>query len=365
MKRVNTLILIVLSVGLLLNCDDAVPMLGFPVDIVSRNYKIGNVAIGEDPTDPIALMEAFALIEGFSQGGSNDIGVVTVPTWINWDGYMDQEHVDFVTALRDYDVEVHYVVDPLPHRTFLGDQDPPPPGSKFENPAVRQAFKDYSLDVIAQIEPEYISLGTEINMYYHDAGIPDFVHLNSLINETADLIRSVSPETKIITSVQWEHLLLFSVSNGWEPIENFEWNIDILGISSFPMAFLKYVDPSKLPPNYYTQIFSHFPPNHTPETLAIAFTEVGFPSRPEQGYDGSEKHQNNGVVTFIERAAQFEHLEFVDYWYLHDHDGFERQTSFGLIESTVTPGGTPGKRRPSFYIWEQLGQLPYTPNPIR
>lgn len=362
MKRRNTFFLSLLAIGLLVQCDDEVPWLEFPADVVSRHYKIGNVVSGEDPTSPQSILDAFAMIEGLSRGGSEDIAVVTVPDWINWEGYVIQEVADFVTTLKTYDVEVHFVVDPLPHRVYLGGQDPPPPGSSFSNPDVRQAYKDFCLDAVTRLSPEYMTLGVEINMYYHGFGISDFVYLNSLINETADLVRAVSPETKTLISVQWEHLLLFKDTNGWEPIENFEWNIDVLGISSFPMAYMMVLDPSRLPQNYYSQVFDHYPPNHTPDTLPMAFTEIGFPSRVEVGYDGSEKHQSNGVITLIERATQFEHLEFINFWYLHDNDGYHRQISLGLIESTTTPEGTPGRKKPSYFIWRNLGILPYIPN---
>jgi len=370
MKRSKILLLIILSVGLLFNCDDDVPLLDFPADVVSRMYKIGNIVSGEDPADPQSVLDAFVMIEELSQGGEGDIAVITVPQWVNWDGYVIQTAIDFIDAMRaitNNNVELHFLADPLPHRIYLGGGGPypDPPGSSFTDPAVRQGFKDYVLDAIAVTSPEYITLGVEVNMYYYGYGRADFVHLNSLINETADLIRAVAPETKILTSFQWEQLLFNLENGGWDPIENFEWNIDILGISSFPPTALKYLDPSRMPPEYYTMILDHFPPNHTPETLALAFAELGFASRPEDGCDGSEKHQSNGIAQFIQIAAQFEHLEFVNYWYLHDHDGYWKQTSYGLIESTTTQGGTPGREKLSYFMWEQLGQLPYIPDPIR
>ncbi len=366
MKRRHTSILLILSVALLLNCDDQVPWLEFPADLVSRHYKIGNVASGEDPTDPEAFVASFGIIEGLSQGGSGDVAIVTVPVWVNWDGYVTEEVSNLCATLRNYDVEIHFQVDPLPHRYYLGGQDPPPPGSSFAVPAVRQAFRDYVLDAITRIDPEYITLGVEINMYYHDFGMEDFVHLNSLINQTADIIRWVSPETKILTTFQWEHIFLYVPAGGWEPIDAFEWNVDIIGLSTFPMGFLMVLDPSKLPENYYTQIFDHLPPNMTPETLTLAFAELGFPSKLEAGgpmiQDGSEKHQNNGIVTFIQHhATKFERVEFVNYWYLHDNSTFVGMASLGLIESTTTPGGTPGREKPAYFVWEQLGQLPYIP----
>ena len=366
MVRRHKYFLFILSVALLLNCDDQVPWLEFPADVVSRHYKIGNVATGEDPEAPQAFLAAFGIIEGLSQGGSGDVAVVTVPEWVHWDGYVSQEISNLCETLRTYEVEIHFLVDPLPHRYYLGGQDPPPPGSSFAIPAVRQTFKDYTLDVINRIDPEYISLGVEINMYYHDFGIEDFVHLNSLINETAGIIRALSPETKILTTFQWEHIFLFVTAGGWEPIDDFEWNVDIIGLSTFPMGFLMFMDPSKLPENYYTQIFDHLPPNITPEILTLAFAELGFPSRLEAGgllvQDGSEKHQNNGVVTFIQHhATKFERVAFVNYWYLHDNPTFAGMASLGLIEGTTTPGGTPGREKPAYFVWEQLGRLPYIP----
>ena len=364
MKKSGIAALLVLSLGILLQCDDDVPWLEFPTDVVSRAYKIGNVAIVEDPTDPQTIIEAFEMIEGLSQGGPADVAVVSVPTYVNWDGYILQDHDDFITTVRRYDVEVNLIVDPLPHRYYLGGQEPPPPGSSFSNPDVRQKFQEYTLDAVTKTSPEYVSLGIEVNMYYHGFGIEDFVYLNSLINETADLVRTVSPQTKVITSFQYEHFLAFSQIYGWEPLENYEWNVDFLGFSTFPMSALIWQDPSRLPPDYYTQILYHLPPNITPETLKLTFSEMSFPSRPEPaaGIDGSEKHQHNGVVRFIELAAELGNIEFVNYWYLHDDGTFGKMTSFGLIESTSTPEGTPGKKKPSYYIWEQLGQLPYIPD---
>ena len=365
MTRRKLFIMLLLCVGLLFNCDDEVPWLEFPADLVSRHYKIGNVATGEDPTDPQAFLDSFTFIEGLSNGGSEDIAIISVPVWVNWEGYITQEVNDLCLTLRNYDMEINFLVDPLPNRYFLGGQIPQPPGYSFANEAVRQVFKDYTMDAITRIDPEYITLGIEINMYYHDSGTEDFIHLNSLINETADLVRAASPDTKVITTFQWEHI--FHVADCiWEPIENYEWNVDILGISTFPMGALRYLDPSRLPETYYSQIFDHLPPNITPETLTLAFAELGFPSKEmvteQLDKDGSEMHQSNGLVTFIQHhATQFERLEFVNYWYLHDNSTFSAQPSLGLIESTTTEEGTPGKKKPAYYIWEQLGQLPYVP----
>lgn len=364
MRRWILSVVLILGMGLMFSCDDDVLLLEFPADVVSRCYKLGNVLTGEDPSNPWTLLDALEIIEGLSQGGGDDIPVITVPAWISWDGIVPEDQVLFVEAIRDYDVEILFIVDPIPERDSLVGPDPPAPGPNFADAAVRQAFKDYSLDVITQIDPEYITLGSEINMYYHDDRIADYAHLNSLINETAALIRAASPETKILTTFQWEHLIFYLKSTGWEPIENFAWDIDILGITSFPMSMLFFLDPSRMREDYYTRLLDHFPQNHTPETLPIAFAEIGFASRKEIWHDGSEKHQSNGVVTVLEHATKFEHIDFMCYWYLHDHDGNKFQKSFGLIESTTTPGGTPGREKPAYALWEQLGQLPYVPNPI-
>ena len=364
MKKFGIAALLVLSLGFLLQCDDDLPWLEFPTDITSRPYKIGNVAIVEDPSDPQSIIAAFELIEGLSQGGPDDIAVVTSPIIINWDGQLLQEHEDFISTLKRYNIEVNLSIDPLPHRYFLGGQNPPPPASTFSDPDVRQKFKQYAIDALIRTEPDYITLGVEVNMFYHGEEIEDFVYLNSLINETAALVRSIAPETKIITSFQWEHFILFRKERGWEPLENYEWNVDLIGLSTFPLGILKVLDPSRLPDDYYAEIYNHLPPNLTPETLKLTFSEMSFPSRmePEGGWDGSEKHQNNGVVRFLELVSQLDSVEFVNYWYLHDDCTLATMTSFGLIESASTPEGTPGKKKPSFYVWEQLAQLPYIPN---
>ncbi len=363
MKKFGIAALLILSLGFLLQCDDDVPWSEFPADVVSRSYKIGNVAVVEDLADPESIIEAFEMIEGLSQGGPADVAVVTIPTYVHWLGYLLQEHEDFITTVRRYDVEINLIVDPLPRRYYLGWQDPPPPGTTFSDPEVRQKFQEYTLDAVTKTSPEYLSLGIELNMYYHDSGMEDFVHLNSLVNETADMVRAISPQTKIITSFQYEHFLLFCDTIGWEPIENYEWNVDIIGLSTFPHGVLIIQDPSRLPDDYYTQILYHLPPNMSPETLELTFSEMSFPSRrePGAGMDGSEKHQNNGVVRFIELASQFDNIEFVNYWYLHDDGTFYKMTSLGLIESATTGEGTPGRKKPAYYLWEQLGQLPYIP----
>ncbi len=356
---------LLLCAGLLFNCDDDVPWLEFPADLVSRHYKIGNVASGENPTDPQAFLDSIQFIEDLSNGGSEDIAVITVPVWVNWEGHITQEVNDLCLTLRNYDMEINFLVDPLPMRYYLGGQTPPPPGNNFANESVRQTFKDYTMDAMTKIDPEYITLGVELNMYYRDATIEDFTYLNSLINETADLVRATSPDTKVMTTFQWENIFLVAECT-WEPIENYEWNVDIFGISTFPMGALRYLDPSRLPETYYSQIYDHLPPNITPETLTLAFSEVGFPSNAvstgQVDQDGSEMHQSNGLVTIIQHHAnQFERLEFINYWYLHDNAAFAGMPNLGLIESTATEEGIPGRKRAAYYIWEQLGNLTYVP----
>lgn len=165
-------------------------------------------------------------------------------------------------------------------------------------------------DRIASIEnyakehhPEFLELGVEINSKFSD-DVKMISAYAKYFNEAYRKVKTVSPETQVIATFQYEWLLglrdgLFGGVKSepiWSYLEMFE--TDIIGFTTYPCLY--YADPWEIPRDYYSQI-----KNHT--SKPIAFTEIGWYSDDSiENWESSEEEQ----ARFIQRY--FELTETVD-----------------------------------------------------
>ncbi|MBU0467358.1 MAG: hypothetical protein KJ718_00745 [Nanoarchaeota archaeon] len=85
----------------------------------------------------------------------------------------------------------------------LIDQSIPWDDKSFANPLVREAFKNYAKRVAVEIQPEYLTLGMEVNTYAADNSW-DYENFLSLYDETFEFIKQDSLEIKIGTTFQYD-----------------------------------------------------------------------------------------------------------------------------------------------------------------
>ncbi|HEQ71060.1 MAG TPA: hypothetical protein ENN69_01095 [Spirochaetia bacterium] len=195
-----------------------------------------------------------------------------------------------VRLAHQYGLEIIFVVDPLnglDRSNFVG----LPAGwsPTFSDPRIRRAFSAFARQVMEEIRPRYLGLASEINTYA-DTRPDDFPYFLSLYREVYRNVKTISPQTQVFVTFQWEGLnrLMPGQSGGtpfrisWDRIEAFEPELDVWAISSYPfIAFRRAAD---IPDDYYTPLMKR-----TDKPLAVA--EGGYSSLPVGPFRGSVQDQ--------------------------------------------------------------------------
>jgi len=146
-------------------------------------------------------------------------------------------------------------------------------GRTLEDEELRQALRADALFIARNVQPAYLVIGHEVNVTFeHD---PDaYQHFVEAYSEIYDALQDAAPETRVITSFQYEELLgvipwLPPHAPRWELLEDFEGRLDVLGITTYPS--FAFAVARKVVPLYYRQIRDH-------TTLPIAFVSAGYAS---------------------------------------------------------------------------------------
>jgi len=213
--------------------------------------------------------------------------------------------------------------------------------------ANKQAYKDAAVAFAERYQPEYLSLGIEVNILYEKSP-SDFDSFVSLYDETYDAVKAVSPNTKIFTVFQLERMkgLQGGLFGGTNNPDNAQWEL----LSRFPksdlMAFTTYPDliyksPSEIPSDYYSEIA-------TRTQKPIAFTEIGWHTAASPaGWESSESEQAEFVTRFFELSSGL-NKELLIWSFMYDPDTVEPFDSMGLRRSD-------GTARPAWDAWVRAG----------
>jgi hypothetical protein len=288
-------------------------------------FDSGRTAYGFFPSPPQPTFES--VLETFQAMGEHG-DVVMVQQNIPWDDFIDgsdgesQTITDIrnqVILARQHGLEVVFVVDPLNglnRRDFFG-LPADLAGATFATPEVRQAFRNFTVRVLREIEPRQLGLASEINTYA-DAHPEDFPAFLSLYRETYAAIKAEAPETQVFVTFQWEDLnnLIPGASEGrsaysinWDQIEVFEPELDLWVISSYP--FVVFPSADEIPDDYYLPLLER-----TDKPLAVG--EGGFTSGPIGPFHGRPEDQVGYLTALHDQIG--ERLAFWIYLLLSDFD---------------------------------------------
>ncbi len=146
-------------------------------------------------------------------------------------------------------------------------------GLTLQDEELRQALRADALFVARNVQPAYLVIGHEVNVTFeHD---PDaYQHFVETYAEIYDALQDAAPETRVLTSFQYEELLgvipwLPPHAPRWELLEDFDGRLDVLGITTYPS--FAFAVARKVEPFYYRQIRDH-------TALPIAFVSAGYAS---------------------------------------------------------------------------------------
>jgi hypothetical protein len=172
----------------------------------------------------------------------------------------------------------------------------------------------------------------------------DFEKFVRLFAGTYDAVKQKSPDTKVFTIFQLEHVKglkggLYGGVNDpaaadWALIDRFP-KADLVGFTTYPG--LIYKDPSGIPADYYVEIR-----NHT--SKPVAFTEIGWQSEAwPAGWESGDVEQAAFVTRFFELTGSLD-KEMAIWSFLYDPAAPKPFDSMGLIKKD-------GTVRPSWNAW--------------
>lgn len=189
------------------------------------------------------------------------------------------------------------------------------------NPEFRSLWVTEARKIAQEFQPEYFSLGNEINDYFqiHPADLNQYL---SLFEEAYDGIKDVSPDTKVFVVFSYNHLI---DNHQWSLLEIFAEIADLIGLTTYPW---KHFDsPEEIDEDYYSRLTQYL-------DKPIAFTEIGWPST------NSELEQAEFLTRFLELTSGND-VEMINWLFLHEMD-----LSQGIGKDVFSPDtGTIGLKK--------------------
>ena len=189
-------------------------------------------------------------------------------------------------------------------------------------PGIRNTVRE----VLDNFDLEYLVFGIEVNRLVPEVSQAAFLDYVAAYREIYDLVKILSPETKVFPILQLEFLKGAALLSGlefepqWEVLELFEGKMDLVGLTIYP--FLEYRSVSEIPSDYYVEISQKI-------GLPIAITEMAWLSEDVSIVEGSEEAQVEFLMDILEKTRSWD-LEMMLYSFLFEPHGVDLFESAAL-----------------------------------
>ena len=216
----------------------------------------------------------------------------------------------------------------------------------WTDPAEVASFTAVAVAIAEAYEPGHMVVGAEINRIWeqHPANYEAFVTAWPALY---DAIKAASPNTAVGTGFQYEFLRGEGYLSGeerdpqWHLLDAFRPSSDFVALSTYP--YFDFETPEAIPSDYYAEAAEA-------AGLPLAFTEMGWPSRPlytapDSAYGGSEVEQTAFAERFLALIDDLD-VSFALWSFQHDigEPGGPAFESVSLRENDGTP-------KPAFEVW--------------
>lgn len=220
------------------------------------------------------------------------------------------------------------------------------PTVDWTDPDAVASFTEVAVAIARTHEPELMIVGAEINRIWeqHPENYAAFVAAWPALY---DAIKVASPDTEVGTGFRYEFMRGAGFLSGesrdpqWHLVDAFRDHADFIALSSYP--YFDYESPADIPADYYIEAGERI-------GLPIAFSELGWPSRPlssvpDSPYGGSEVEQAAFAERFLELIADVD-VRFALWSFQHDLGEFGGPAfeSVSLRENDGTP-------KPVLAVW--------------
>jgi len=225
-----------------------------------------------------------------------------------------------------------------------------PANTTLQSEEFRHRWLEHVTNISKEWQPAFYSLGNEIDLFYnYEANQADFDNYVSLVAESYDAIKSVSPHTKVMVIFKIENLM---DKNTWFLIDKFDKNkLDLIAFTSYPYLNETYDDPADLPADYYAKIMEHT------NGMPIAFTEIGWSSSFLIG--GNEEKQAEFLSWFINVTEDMP-IKIVCWLFLHDMSKEGQETNANELLGLRKHNG---EEKMVWQRWKNLHDVPYKNSP--
>jgi hypothetical protein len=221
-------------------------------------------------------------------------------------------------------------------------------------PELRQLWIEQAVNISRDYRPKYFCIGNEVDTYYWNCSQEDFDNYVSLVEETYDGIKAVSPTTRVFVVFRLDTIDTY---DGWFLIDKLDKNkTDLFGFTSYPYmlgypGLPTYETPGDMPSDYYTRIM-----NHTGDK-PLAFSEIGWTSSALLR-GGSEQEQTDFLLWFLEHTKDMP-LEIVSWLCLHDLRTVEEEADPNAMPSDfVGLRYKNGTEKAVWTYWQALYAIP-------
>ena len=209
-------------------------------------------------------------------------------------------------------------------------------------PGIRNTVRE----VLDHFDLDYLVFGIEVNRLVPEVSQAAFLDYVAAYREIYDLVKIISPETKVFPILQLEYLKGAALLSGlefepqWEVLDLFEGKMDLVGLTIYP--FLEYTCLSEIPSDYYDEI---------PEKidLPIAITEMAWLSEDVSIVEGSEEAQVEFLMGILKETRSWD-LEMMLYSFLYEPHGVD------LFESAAL-NTYEGEAKEVYLYWMALATL--------
>jgi hypothetical protein len=207
------------------------------------------------------------------------------------------------------------------------------------DPEFRQLWVTEAENIAREFQPEYFSLGNEINdyFYHYPEDLDDYL---SLYDTAYAAIKRVSPDTQVMVVLSYTHLI---DNDQWDMLSEFSARTDVLGLTTYPWKH--YTSPDAIAPDYYTRLNQYL-------AGPVAFTEIG--------WAGEEAAEAEFLGTFLDLTSDVD-LEMINWLFLHEIEleGIG-QSVFSPESGTIALKKADGTPKEVYDIWLELKQLDVT-----
>jgi len=204
--------------------------------------------------------------------------------------------------------------------------------TEASNPEFRILWVDEAKKIAEEFQPEYLSMGNEINDYFY-FNPDDLEEYLTLFDEAYSAIKQASPNTQVMVVFSYTHLI---DNNQWHLLNRFD-KADIIGLTTYPWKHSN--KPKEIDRDYYSRLNQYI-------KKSVAFTEIG--------WAGDETEQAEFLVRFLELTKDI-NMEMVNWLFLHEIEleGIGKSV-FSPESTTIALKQADGTRKEIYDVWLDL-----------